>query len=196
MIGAVELDAHAPIRLTRSVLADDFDEPTIARTLRVGDDNAVHRIFLAAVAAEADVNCLTYRLKRPRGDGRQMLLLQSAELLRRLATLVPPPRAHLVRYHGVFAPASRWRSQVIPPLPERAASAPPCNSAPRRSEDMAPAVTEAAGDDLATARPQRPAGPSRIPWAELLLRVFREDVLLCPCGGRHVCSPSRPRRRS
>ncbi len=27
---------------------------------------------------------------------------------------------------------------------------------------------------------------SRIPWAELLLRVFREDVLLCPCGGRRV----------
>ncbi len=51
---------------------------------------------------------------------------------------------------------------------------------------MAPAVTEAAGDDLATARPQRPADPSRIPWAELLLRVFREDVLLCPCGGRRV----------
>ena len=129
---------------------------------------------------------LTYRLKRPLGDGRQMLLLQPAELLRRLATLVPPPRAHLVRYHGVFAPASRWRSQVIPPLPERAASAQPCTSAPRRSEDMAPAVTEAAGDDLASARPQRPAGPSRIPWAELLLRVFREDVLLCPCGGRRV----------
>jgi hypothetical protein len=51
---------------------------------------------------------------------------------------------------------------------------------------MAPAVTEAAGDDLATSRPQRPADPSRIPWAELLLRVFREDVLLCPCGGRRV----------
>jgi hypothetical protein len=30
-------------------------------------------------------------------------LLQPSELLRRLATLVPPPRAHLVRYHGVFA---------------------------------------------------------------------------------------------
>ena len=27
---------------------------------------------------------------------------------------------------------------------------------------------------------------SRIPWAELLLRVFREDVLGCPCGGRRV----------
>src|SRR5258708_13578218 len=92
-----------------------------------------------------------------------MLLLQPAELLRRLATLVPPPRAHLVRYHGVFAPASRWRSQIIPPLPERAASAQPCTSAPRRSEDMAPAVTEAAADDLATARPQRPADPPPLP---------------------------------
>ena len=34
----------------------------------------------------------------------------------------------------------------------------------------------------ATSRPR----DSRIPWAELLLRVFREDVLLCPCGGRRV----------
>jgi hypothetical protein len=28
--------------------------------------------------------------------------------------------------------------------------------------------------------------PTAAPWAELLLRVFREDVLLCPCGGRRV----------
>ena len=27
---------------------------------------------------------------------------------------------------------------------------------------------------------------SRAPWADVLLRVFREDVLLCPCGGRRV----------
>jgi hypothetical protein len=46
---------------------------------------------------------LAYRLKRPLGDGRQTLRLQPSELLRRLATLVPPPRAHFVRYHGVFA---------------------------------------------------------------------------------------------
>jgi len=30
------------------------------------------------------------------------------------------------------------------------------------------------------------AESSRIPWAELLLRVFREDVLVCPCGGRRL----------
>jgi hypothetical protein len=130
---------------------------------------------------------LAYRLKRPLGDGRQRLLLKPTELLRRLATLVPPPRAHLVRYHGVFAPASRWRKQVIPLLSEKSASAQPCvSSARRRTEDIAPAMTEATRPDLASARPQRAADPSRIPWADLLRRVFRDDVLTCPCGGRRV----------
>ena len=36
--------------------------------------------------------------------------------------------------------------------------------------------------NIATARGET----SRIPWAELLLRVFRADVLLCPCGGPSV----------
>lgn len=31
-----------------------------------------------------------------------------------LAALVPRPRAHLTRYHGVFAPHSRWRAEVTP----------------------------------------------------------------------------------
>ena len=39
-------------------------------------------------------------------DGTQVLVLEPCDLLRKLAALVPPPRAHLVRYHGVFAPAS------------------------------------------------------------------------------------------
>jgi hypothetical protein len=131
---------------------------------------------------------LSYRLKRPLGDGRQVLLLQPTELLRRLATLVPPPRAHLVRYHGVFAPASRWRSQVIPPLPVVTLSAnePPCPLAPAQSEAPAATATNAPAFDQATAEARRTADPSRIPWAELLMRVFREDVLACPCGGRRV----------
>jgi len=127
---------------------------------------------------------LAYRLKRPLGDGRQIVLLQPTEFLRRLATLVPPPRAHLIRYHGVFAPASRWRSQVIPPLRECTPSTPPCASAVP-SEDPAPAAT-GTPPGQATAEVRRPSDSSRIPWAELLMRVFREDVLACPCGGRRV----------
>ena len=49
---------------------------------------------------------LAYRLKRPVAGGDEVLVLKPPELLRRLAALVPPPRAHLVRYHGVFGPAS------------------------------------------------------------------------------------------
>ena len=53
---------------------------------------------------------LAYRLKRPLGDGRQTLLLQPTELLRRLATLVPPParppRPLPRRLRARFMPAS------------------------------------------------------------------------------------------
>ena len=113
---------------------------------------------------------LAYRLKRPLGDGRTALLLQPGELLRRLATLVPPPRAHLLRHHGVFAPASRWRREVVPPP-----------LAAVEDRDKAPLLP--AGESTPATPPQNPC---RIPWAELLLRVFREDVLACPCGGRRV----------
>jgi len=110
---------------------------------------------------------LAYRLKRPLADGREVLLLQPLELLRRLATLIPPPRRHLVRYHGVFGPASAWRGEVIPVV---APSAPPSKALPAAHSDAEPPA-------------ERPLA-ARIPWAELLLRVFREDVLSCPCGGR------------
>jgi len=40
----------------------------------------------------------------------------------RLVALVPKPRAHLTRYHGVFAPASPERHRLFPgrapPLPQ------------------------------------------------------------------------------
>ena len=53
-------------------------------------------------------------LKRPLSDGRTELTFQPVEFLRRLATLIPPPRAHLTRYHGVFAPNHHFRAAVIP----------------------------------------------------------------------------------
>lgn len=47
-------------------------------------------------------------------DGTEALQFEPVELVGRLASLVPPPRQHTVRYHGVLAPASRWRPQVVP----------------------------------------------------------------------------------
>jgi hypothetical protein len=102
---------------------------------------------------------LLYRMKRPMSGGKTELVLTPLELLRKLATLIPPPMKHAIRFHGVFAPNSPWRPQVVPapPAPE------------------APAVA-----------PKKPLPlPSRIPWAELFRRVFKEDVLQCArCGGR------------
>ena len=42
-------------------------------------------------------------------------------------------------------------------------------------------AAEAAEPDCAATAPRR---RGRVPWAELLRRVFADDVLQCPCGGR------------
>ena len=130
--------------------------------------------------AELPDGRLAYRLKRQFADGREVLVLQPTELLRRLATLVPPPRHHLVRFHGVFAPNAAWRSLVVPHPP--AAEEP---AAPATLPPGSPAPTGPAPDAPTPAG--APRTRSRLPWAELLLRVFREDVLAeGRCGGRRV----------
>ena len=55
-----------------------------------------------------------YALKTPYRDGTTHLVLEPLDLMARLAALVPPPRMHLTRYHGVFAPHSRLRAAVTP----------------------------------------------------------------------------------
>jgi hypothetical protein len=44
---------------------------------------------------------LSYRLKTQWRDGTTHILMERNELLERLASLIPPPRAHQVRYHGL-----------------------------------------------------------------------------------------------
>ena len=50
-------------------------------------------------------------------DGTSPLLLSPMELLEKLAALVPPPRFHLLRYHGVLAPRARARDRIVPAQP-------------------------------------------------------------------------------
>jgi hypothetical protein len=46
--------------------------------------------------------------------------MEPYELLERLVPLIPPPRAHQVRYHGVLAPCASARDRVVPgPRPPR-----------------------------------------------------------------------------
>ena len=40
------------------------------------------------------------------------------EFMQRLAALVPRPRLHLIRFHGVLAPNAKLRSLVVPAGPQ------------------------------------------------------------------------------
>jgi len=43
--------------------------------------------------------------------GTTHLVIEPLDFMARLAALVPPPRMHLTRYHGVFAPHSKCARQ-------------------------------------------------------------------------------------
>lgn len=55
---------------------------------------------------------LVYHLPKPGADGKATVTLTPLEFLDRLAALVPPPRKHRHRYHGVLAPHSPLRPAV------------------------------------------------------------------------------------
>jgi hypothetical protein len=89
-------------------------------------------------------------------------VFEPLEFLERLAALVPPPRAHLVLYHGILAPHANWRAAVIP-----------TRDAPAPSENEALPENEEHGSRA-----------RRLSWAAPLKRVFGIDVLVCDrCGG-------------
>jgi len=93
----------------------------------------------------------------------------------RLCALIPPPRLHMVRYHGVIAGNASARAEVVP------------GRAPIADEQLA-LFTPADGGPL------QPPPPTRHPWASLLRRVFAIDIADCPtCAGPHA--PARRRHR-
>jgi hypothetical protein len=152
---------------------------------------------------------LALRLKTRWRDGTTHILMEPHELLERLVPLIPPPRAHQVRYHGVLAPCASARDRVVPgPRPTRGADMDESAAREPSNESMAtPAGSKASGpgarepevdDGSARGDPRAPhrgepspeaaAGrprPRRLAWAELLQRVFEVDALRCPrCGAR------------
>ena len=99
-----------------------------------------------------------YELRRPWRDGTTHVAFEPLVFLERLAALVPPPRVHLQTYHGVLAPGSTWRDELLP------RGARPCHAG-RSSAAHAPGPS--------------PRPPHRYLWAELMRRVFGLDVLRC-----------------
>ena len=97
------------------------------------------------------------RLKSPYRDGTTHIVMQPQEFMQRLAALVPRPRPHLIRFHGVLAPNAKLRAAVVADLVQPASK---------------PARGHAHGQ------------AARMSWARLLKRVFDIDVERCACGGQ------------
>ncbi len=57
---------------------------------------------------------IRYELKTPYNDGTTHVIFEPLDFISRLAALVPKPRVHLTRFHGVFAPNSKYRALVTP----------------------------------------------------------------------------------
>ena len=51
-----------------------------------------------------------YHFKTPWRDGTTHVVFEPLDFIARLAALVPKPRVNLTRFHGVFAPNSRYRA--------------------------------------------------------------------------------------
>jgi len=123
---------------------------------------------------------LLYRLKRPWRDGTSAVIFERQDFMAKLAVLVPAPRAHLTRYHGVFGPAAAWRPLIIPTTNE--------NPSPITS-NLAPSPQPSPISNNVDAQPapSKPASARQrnYTWSELMKRVFLVDVLQCErCGGR------------
>ena len=103
--GGFSLDAAARIA--------GGDRAGLERLLR----SCARPAFALERLTQVDAERVVYRLPKPQPDDRTALSLTPLELLDRLAALIPPPRRHRHRYHGVLAPHAPLRTSGNRPSP-------------------------------------------------------------------------------
>ena len=115
---------------------------------------------------------------RPGANG--VVDLSPFEFLDRLADLVPPPRKHRHRYHGVFAPNHKLRRAVTSLAIGNVGKRGDAATGGHGGDGHA---TEGCCDANPSHKP-RSHDTSRIAWAKLMARVGEDFPLECPnCGG-------------
>jgi len=55
-----------------------------------------------------------YELKTPWRNGTTHVVFELLDFISRLVSVIPKPRVNLTRFHGVFAPNSKYRARVTP----------------------------------------------------------------------------------
>ena len=101
-----------------------------------------------------------YKLKTPYQNGTTHIVLSPLDFLSRLSSLIPRPRVHLTRFHGVFAPHFKSRA-LITPKP----------------------ISSEISSDVEKAKENKKS--YSMSWAKRLKRVFGIDIQICSrCGGK------------
>jgi len=57
---------------------------------------------------------LVLQLNSAYRDGTTHIVMSPLQFMQRLAALVPRPRLHLIRFHGVLAPNAKLRAAIVP----------------------------------------------------------------------------------
>jgi len=104
-----------------------------------------------------------YELKTPWRNGTTHVIFEPLDFISRLVSLVPKPRVNLTRFHGVFAPNSKYRAMVTPAKRGKGKKV----KSPKEALDQTPAEKHIS-----------------MTWAMRLKRVFDIDIETCSeCGG-------------
>jgi len=104
-----------------------------------------------------------YELKTPYRNGTTHVIFEPLDFISKLVALVPKPRVNLTRFHGVFAPNSKYRARVTPAKRGKRKKI----RTTQGKQDQTPAERRAA-----------------MTWAQRLKRVFGIDIEICSeCGG-------------
>lgn len=98
---------------------------------------------------------IRYELKTPYRNGTTHVIFDPLDFISKLAALVPIPRVNLTRFHGILAPNSQYRKDIIP-----------------RQKKV---ETKTAEDYIKTESEKRAA----MTWAQRLKRAFNIDINKC-----------------
>ena len=109
------------------------------------------------------------KLKTKWSDNTTHIELTSNEFIEKLVALIPPSFFHMQRYYGILSSHSKDRGYIVP----------------QNTNDEALNETQDAENIVSKTKPNPVPKRKYIPWADLLKRVFKIDILECPnCQSR------------
>ena len=106
-----------------------------------------------------DTGNVRLKLKSAFLGGTTHLLFTPGEFIEKLSAIIPPPKSHLVKWSGVFAPNSKHRKMIV-----------------LKPDNKKGIINK---ENCTSENPLK-----NYPWAKMLARVFQIDISVCDtCGG-------------